>query len=98
MTPRNEPTVILTTVEALRDTVAQAVALALDGIQPAQSPEVLTRKEAAELLRTSLATLDRLCREGLPFHLLGDSRRFVRAELLQWLTTDQARQVPAQPT
>lgn len=75
------------TVAQLRELIAESVAEVLaDGSPSHQPSEVLTRREAAEFLKTSVATLDRLVREGsLPSHRLGDSPRFVRAELLAYL-------------
>lgn len=74
----------------LRSLVAVAVAEALEGRGSVSAPsEVMTRAEAAEFLRCSLGQLDRLAREGgLPFHRLGDSRRFLRSELIAWLTRE----------
>jgi len=75
------------TVEQLRDLVSVAVAVVLEEHSPGSSPsEIMTRTEAASFLRCSLGQLDRLARDGgLPFHRLGDARRFVRTDLLEWL-------------
>lgn len=84
---------VLLTPEQLRKLMLEAVADALAEVSPGSAPpsEVLTRSEAASFLRCSLATLDRLCREeALPFHRLGDCRRFTRAELLEWLQAGSA--------
>jgi excisionase family DNA binding protein len=49
-------------------------------------PEVLDRQQAAHFLGLSVATLDRLIREEkLPFHRAGEHKRFIRAELIEWL-------------
>jgi excisionase family DNA binding protein len=74
--------------------VREAVADALTDLAPSEGPrDLMTRAEAAAFLRCSLAQLDLLARrDGLPFHLLGDSRRFVRRELLEWLTSGWASQ------
>ena len=84
---------VLLTPEQLRKLMVEAVADALAELAPGSAPpsEVMTRAEAAAFLRCSLATLDRLCREeALPFHRLGDCRRFNRGELLEWLTSGSA--------
>ncbi|HKY37131.1 MAG TPA: hypothetical protein VJN18_14400 [Polyangiaceae bacterium] len=50
--------------------------------------EYLTRKEAAELLRISTAQLDILSRrdvDPLPYEQVGDSRRYVRADVHSWV-------------
>lgn len=92
MTTAPAPLVLLTP-EQLRKLMLEAVADALAEVSPGSAPpsEVMTRAEAAAFLRCSLATLDRLCREeALPFHRLGDCRRFTRAELLEWLQAGSA--------
>lgn len=49
-------------------------------------PEVLTAAEAAELLRVSLRTVYRMCRTGeIPHRRIGESLRFSRRQLLEWL-------------
>jgi excisionase family DNA binding protein len=49
-------------------------------------PDVLDRQQAAHFLGLSVATLDRLIREeNLPFHRAGEHKRFIRAELIEWL-------------
>ena len=71
----------------IRETVADAVLELLDGRQQGASP-VLTRTEAAAYLKCSLTTLDKLTRRnGLPCHLLGDSRRFIASELEAWVAS-----------
>ena len=72
----------------LRALVAEAVAEALDeGRSERPTPaEVMTRSEAASFLRCSLGQLDRLVRDaGLPWHRMGDSKRFFRSDLAGWL-------------
>lgn len=82
--------VVVLTPDELRQLVTQAVAEALAD-QPAREParEVLSRREAAAFLGCSLTQLDRLCHprqeRPLPYSVLGDSRRFYRAEILEWL-------------
>ncbi len=75
--------VVLLTPEQLRALVAEAVREALDSREA--EPELLDREEAARFLRCSLGTLDRATREqSLPFLLVGDARRFVKADLIVW--------------
>lgn len=51
-----------------------------------RSDEVLTLKEASELLKLSKSTLYNLAREGkVPARRVGRSWRFVRLNLIQWL-------------
>lgn len=82
---RNQVAVI--SPEELRELVSSTILELLDGFQPSGSTrEVMSRAEAAEFLRCSLPQLDRMVRlQSLPFHLLGDSRRFLRSELIGWL-------------
>lgn len=49
--------------------------------------EYRDRNQEAARLGISLATLDRLCRDGLPFVYVGDSRRFRAREVDDWLST-----------
>lgn len=61
-----------------------------------QSAEVLSRREAAEFLRVSLRTLDRL---KIPRTYIGRSPRYLRDDLLQFLLdrrTEAAADAPAQ--
>ena len=86
--PTTPPLAVTLTVDQLSELIRGAVADAVAEMVPGQGPgEVLTRTEAAAFMRCSLTQLDRLSRtDGLPFHLLGDSRRFLRSELLDYLT------------
>jgi len=57
-------------------------------------PEYLTRAECAELLRISVAQLDILSSrdvDPLPYQLVGDSRRFWRADVRAWVTRQKAK-------
>jgi len=52
----------------------------------ATTDEVLTVNETAAFLKVHRSTLYRLIeKEGMPCHMLGSDRRFIRAELLAWL-------------
>lgn len=85
--------IVTLTAGQLSELVRSAALDAVAELSPGSAPpsEIMTRAEAAAFLRCSLATLDRLCREeALPHHRLGDCRRFVRAELLEWLTSGSA--------
>lgn len=54
--------------------------------------ELLTVKEAAELLRLCPSTIYRLLRRRLlPGHRIGNSWRLVRAQLLDWRSEDDRR-------
>ncbi len=56
----------------------------LEQLDSSTPPEVLDRRGAAALLRVSVAQLDRLAKSGkIRQHTLGDSPRYLRAELLE---------------
>lgn len=86
--PAGASMLVTLTAADLRALVFDAVADVLAELAPGAEPpsDVLTRSEAARFLRCSLTQLDRLCRDGgLPFHLLGESRRFLRSELVAYV-------------
>lgn len=47
------------------------------------APEIMTRTEAAQLLRISVSTLATL--RDVPRHRVGATRRYLRSELLQYV-------------
>jgi hypothetical protein len=68
--------------EELERAVAELVSeLRADGA----APRLLDRDGAARLLGVSTKTLDRLVKEGAPFLLVGDAKRFEPAVLVGWL-------------
>jgi excisionase family DNA binding protein len=82
--------------EAVREKIADALTEYLEGeIKP--PPEWLTRREAAEYLRVSTAQLDLLSRrdvDPLPFEQVGDSRRFNRSDLREWVRRQRKAVTP----
>ena len=57
---------------------------------PNAGDEVLTAEEAAELLRTDVATVSAMAENGtLPGRKVGDDWRFARAAVLRWLEGDE---------
>lgn len=59
---------------------------ASQAILSAQPKEVMTKKELAEYLRVSVATIDRKMRDGLPFVKVSEeSPRFYRSQIDRWL-------------
>ena len=65
--------------------------LLLDGAKPANDA-LLDRAGAAKYLGVSLPQLDKLCREkALPFHRVGDCKRFDRDEVRGWVRAQAAR-------
>lgn len=72
------------------EAVTEALGGSLTGAEPAR--EVLTRREAADVLRCSLATLDRLARDGeITPRRVGDSPRYLRGELISYVAGSSVR-------
>lgn len=73
--------------DAFGETIADKLEEFLSGeIKPPS--ENMTRTETAEFLRISCAQLDLLSRreaDPIPFTLCGESRRYVRADVREWL-------------
>jgi len=83
----NKPLAMMTAGElaALLDSRIEAY---LEGptTEPANDAALLDRAGAAKFLRVSVAQIDKFCREkALPFHRVGDCKRFVRDEILAWV-------------
>lgn len=70
----------------IREIVADVIEEFIEGMPKRQVDDsYLDRSGAAQFLNISLSKLDALCREGgLPFHMVGDSRRFDREEIRGW--------------
>jgi excisionase family DNA binding protein len=80
------------TESQLRDLIAGAL-LTMPVEAPRTPPDVLDRAGAAALLGVSLSKLDGLARaetDPLPFYRVGDVRRFLRADLLEWVRAHRA--------
>lgn len=80
---------IVATAEQVRELIVDALAELIDG-QPQRAANdgdgFTDRAGAAKFLKVSLSQLDKLCRDqGLPFHVVGDVRRFDRDELRAWV-------------
>jgi excisionase family DNA binding protein len=57
---------------------------------PNRVEDVLTTEEAAELLRSDVATVTAMAEDGtLPGRKVGDDWRFARAAILRWLGADE---------
>jgi hypothetical protein len=61
---------------------------------PAVEP-LVDRRELARLLSVSIATVDRLDREGQPHVRVGDSKRYHVAEVLRWHRERTPAEAPA---
>jgi hypothetical protein len=80
------------------DTEARLVELLLEATAPreaplSRAPVLLDRSELAQSLGCSVATVDRLSRDGAPCVWLVESRRFELATVLEWLRA-RSKQVP----
>ena len=72
-------------LKALIDHALNERLLSLNGTNAAKD-DLLDRAAAAKYLGVSLPQLDKLCREkSLPYHRVGDSKRFEREEVRVWV-------------
>ena len=84
----SKPVVMLTVgqLQALLDQQREELLADVRGLVTGAVAAPLDRKGAAEFLRISMQQLDKLCRErALPHYRCGDSKRFIRDELISWL-------------
>jgi excisionase family DNA binding protein len=82
---RKQEMAVALTVDELRELMRAAVREALV-TQEADQDEVMTREEAAGLLKVHPDVLIRYVRQfALPGHKVGSEWRFRRSELLNWL-------------
>ena len=67
--------------------IRAAISEAMEELEPRDPPrEILDRRGCADLLGCSIAQVDRLTREhALPMRRCGDSPRYLRADVLEWL-------------
>lgn len=84
-------------LEALAAELAQSIAERLAGIlaelvtTPPEPERPLDRRGLARYLGCSVDTVDRLRREGLPRLRVGDSERYEREVVLEWLRDREGR-------
>lgn len=78
----------------MRSVLREELAELREALTESPKSEYRDRQQEAQRLGISIATLDRLCREGLPFVYVGDSRRFRAAEVDAWLDTRRMAEVP----
>ncbi len=87
------PTVIVLTLglDELRALVGDEVAKRISAIGSVATAEGLISKgDLAAKLDCSTAKVDRLCLDGMPFVVVGDTRRFMYSEVLEWLKSRQS--------
>lgn len=78
--------VIVVTPDQLRELVRDAVREALASSGAPDAPgRLLTKSELARELSCSVATIDRMTREGAPFVTVGRTRRYDGAAVRAWL-------------
>ena len=75
--------VITVSIDDLRQIVLDSVAEAITGASP-KTNRVVTKEELAEAMSCAGCTIDRMVREGMPFVLVGQSRRFEVDACMQW--------------
>lgn len=77
---------VLSELRAMRSEVSSMRDLLIELGQAPANDEVLTRKQAAELLRVCIESITKLVRdEGLPCKRVGKEYRFLRSQVLAWL-------------
>ena len=89
--------------DAFVDHIAAAVVARIQPLldqltRPEPAPALLTRTQLAKQLNCSIAKIDRLSNDGMPFVRLGDVKRFRLEAVLAWLegrTHDSGRHHPA---
>jgi hypothetical protein len=79
--------VLTCSLDELRALVRDEVRAALAEHTPAPVAPYVDRRELARLLDVSPATVTRLAGEGMPCTHVGDSPRYVVAEVRAWLAT-----------
>ena len=72
-------------VELVRSTVTEAVVALIPTTKSEGPPPLLDRAGLGRALDVSIATVDRLVRDGCPFLLVLDSRRFEIDVVKAWL-------------
>lgn len=78
-------------LEALLERAVRKAAPAASSVDSAP-PEVLTRKQAADLLQVDPHAIPDLVNdEGLPYAKLGREWRFLRSEVLAWMSARTLR-------
>lgn len=87
-----EVRLVTITADELAAVVRAAVADALSERDPAPTPEILSTEQACAYLGVSRATLHRLVQSGqVRQRRLGDSPRYLRAELIEDLRREGER-------
>jgi hypothetical protein len=87
---------VIALVPVVRQAVAEALAQQSATAPPAPAP-LVSRHELARALSVSLATVDRLDREGQPYVRIGDAKRYDVAAVMAWhreRTASETKQVP----
>jgi len=91
--------VVVLSPEELEALLERAVRKAAPASAPVDSapPEVLTRKQAAELLQVDQHQIPKLVAKGLPYSRLGTQWRFRRSEVLAWLSAQREGEGSSMP-
>ena len=84
-TPAPALALVVVAPEALSELVTAAVASALEGAATSGPPPLLDRVGIGKALGVSVATVDRLVRQGMPHVLVAEARRFELLAVLEWL-------------
>jgi hypothetical protein len=87
---RTAHALVVVAPEALAELVTTAVATALEGAASSGPAPLLDRVGIGRALDVSVATVDRLVRQGMPCLLVAEARRFELPAVLQWLRARKA--------
>lgn len=81
--------VVVLTPEQLQELVDRTIRETFASMKEAaasEGPEVLNRKQAAEVLDVTEQQISKLRKKGLPGHKIGNLWRFRRSEILAWVS------------
>lgn len=80
-------------IEQVADAAAErAIARMREEAEKTRTPvtePLLSRSDLGRELRISIATIDRLVRDGMPFIQVGGSKRFKQSDAMTWLAKKQ---------
>lgn len=79
------PNIILVQPEQLEGLARRTAEHVLAEVAPQPAPEILDVSSACAVLLVSRTTLHRWRSMGLPTHMVGDTPRFLRSELIAWI-------------
>jgi len=88
------PQIAIVQIEQLEELARRTAEHVLTEVTPQPPPEILDVTSACAFLLVSRTTLHRWRTMGLPTHMVGDSPRFLRSELINWVAGHGAGGAP----